>query len=254
MRDEDADLAIAQEGEVAVIEMRRGPHNYFDEPFMARLADACEALDAEPACRAIVLAAEGRSFCAGANFGSGERRGRPGALYAHGLRLFRLATPLVAAVHGPAIGGGLGLALAADFRIACAEARFSANFNRLGFHPGFGMSVTLPRVVGVQHAARLLYTGCRIGGDEALRIGLVDALVEPGRVRTEALAWARDIAASAPLAVRDTRATLRAGLADAVAAALQREADLQARHFATSDFREGVAAMAERRLPVFRGE
>ena len=84
---------------------------------------------------------------------------------------------MVAAVQGPAVGGGLGLALVADFRVACSEARFSANFNRLGFHPGFGLSVTLPRVVGMQKAAYMFYSGRRVQGEEALAIGLADRLV-----------------------------------------------------------------------------
>src|SRR6185295_19131864 len=108
----------------------------------------------------------------------------------------------------------------ADFRITCAEARFSANFNRLGFHPGFGLSVTLPRLVGVQQAALLLYTGRRIGGQEAQRIGLADLLVAQDQVRTRAIELAREIAASAPLAVQSTRATVRAGLVEQIRVAV----------------------------------
>ena len=112
----------------------------------------------------------------------GDRRGAEGRrrarhLYKEATRLFRARKPVVAAVHGAAVGGGLGLALVADFRVTCAEARFSANFNRLGFHPGFGLTTTLPRLVGPQQAALLFYTGRRIAGDEAVRIGLADLLV-----------------------------------------------------------------------------
>ena len=91
--------------------------------------------------------------------------------------MFACRKPVVAAVQGPAIGGGLGVALVADFRVTCAEAKFSANFNRLGFHPGFGLSATLPRLVGVQKAAMLFYTGRRINGTEAAAMGLADLLV-----------------------------------------------------------------------------
>jgi enoyl-CoA hydratase/carnithine racemase len=126
-----------------------------------------------------------------------------------------------------------------------------ANFNRLGFHPGFGLSLTLPRLVGAQQAALLFYTGRRIGGEEALRIGLVDQLVRADEVRTSALALAAEIALSAPLAVESTRATLRRGLAEAVAAANRRERELQCVQFASEDFKEGVQAMAERRAPRF---
>ena len=113
--------------------------------------------------RAVVLAAEGRSFCAGAQFGGptrkepeeepppGDRHGRL-QIYREGIRIFEAQTPIVACVQGPAIRGGLGLALTADFRVASPEARFSANFAQLGFHHGFGLTVTLPRLVGQQQA------------------------------------------------------------------------------------------------------
>ena len=111
----------------------------------------------------------------------------------------------------------------------------------------------MPRLVGAQPAALLLLTGRRIGGEEAARIGLVDLLVPQAEVRAEAMKLAAEIAGGAPIAVQATRASLRAGLAEAVREATEREAALQARHFETEDFVEGVAAMAARREPVFRG-
>ena len=153
-------------------------------------------------------------------------------------------------MHGAAVGGGLGLALTADFRFAAPEARFSANFARLGFHQGFGLSVTLPRLVGQQAAADLLFTGRRVKGDEAMRLGLADRLVGRDELRVEA----REIAGSAPLAVRSIRATLRGDLADQVEAAVAHEHWEQNRLQRTADFAEGSRAMAERRTPEFRGE
>ena len=232
--------------------MCRPPHNFFDVRLMTALADAFEELQAEPLCRAIVLAAQGRSFCAGADFSAPkESRGDTGELYRQAVRLFAVVKPVVAAVHGPAVGGGLGLALAADFRVTCAEARFSANFARLGFHAGFALSCTLPRLVGQQHAALMLYTGRRLDGVEALRIGLVDELVPPGEVLRRAQTLAAEIAGSAPIAVESMRATLRTGLLEVVRAAIDREASEQRKHFHTSDFREGIAAAAQRREPDF---
>ncbi|MCP5267151.1 MAG: enoyl-CoA hydratase/isomerase family protein [Burkholderiaceae bacterium] len=252
-------IGIEREGHLTLIELRKPPYNFFDQTLLTEIADAVVACDEDPDCRVILLAAQGKAFCAGADFSSPRedrnpsRRGGAHPLYAQAVRMFRAGKPIVAAVQGPAIGGGLGLALVADFRIACPEARFSANFTRLGFHPGFGLSVTLPRLVGMQEAARLLYTGRRIDGAEAQRIGLVDDLVPADELRARARALATEIAISAPIAVQATRASLRAGLADAVQAATDREAELQARHFQTEDFREGVAAMAERRDPAFKG-
>ena len=169
------------------------------------------------------------------------------------VRLFRTAKPMVGAIHGAAVGGGLGLALVPDLRVTCREARFSANFNRLGFHPGFGLSVTLPRLIGVQQAALLFYTGRRIAGDEAHRIGLADELVALERVRPRAIELAQEIAGSAPIAVRSTRATVRGNLVEQVRLAVARESMEQNQHFLTEDFKEGVAAMAERRPPQFKG-
>jgi enoyl-CoA hydratase/carnithine racemase len=260
-----ADLGIELADHVATVEIRRPPHNFFDLELIKAIAGALEALDANPACRAIVLAAQGKSFCAGANFGDGSRldsEGRvPGGsgagnaqpLYVEAVRLFRTRKPIVAAIHGPAVGGGLGLALVADFRVACPEARFSANFTRLGFHPGFGLTVTLPELVGRRNAALMFYTGRRVKGEEALAMGLADLLVPLEQVRGAALELAREMAACAPLAVVATRATLRAGLADRVRAATAHELAEQTRLRMTDDFREGVKASAERRTPNFTG-
>jgi len=239
---------------VATVEIHRPPNNFFEVELIRSLAAAYEALDGRPDCRAIVLCSEGKHFCAGVDFTHAPAQAVGTAtLYEEALRLFRTGTPVVAAIQGAAIGGGLGLACSADFRVACPEARFSANFARLGFHHGFGLSVTLPGIVGQQHALALLYTGFRVPGDEAARIGLCDRLVEVGNVRTEARALAADIAASAPLAVRAIRVTMRGDLVDRVGAAMAREAEEQDRLRRTSDWSEGVRAAAERRAPRFEG-
>lgn len=254
------DLGVDMDGHVAVLEIRRPPHNFFDVPLIRAIADALEDLEANPDCRAVVLAAQGTAFCAGANFGGDTDAAAatsPRALnpiYAEALRIYATGKPIVAAVHGPAIGGGLGLALAADFRVSCPQARFSANFNRLGFHPGFGLSVTLPRLVGPQQAALLFYTGRRIDGTQAQALGLVDSLADnPDAVRTAALALAQEIALSAPIAVQATRATLRRDLLPQLREAVARESEMQFAHFRSEDFREGVQAMSERRAPKFSG-
>ena len=242
---------------VATVEVRRPPNNFFDVGLIRSLAEAYEALDADPAaCRAIVLCAEGKHFCAGADFtGRSGGPGSTGDLYAEALRLFRAGTPVVAAVQGAAVGGGLGLACSADFRVVSPASRLTANFSRLGFHQGFGLSATLPRIVGAQRAAELLYTGRRIDGVAAAAIGLADRLVDDGEgaVRAAATDLAVEIASAAPLAVRSIRQTMRAGLADAVAAATAREDQEQDRLRRTADWAEGIKASAERRDPRFEG-
>jgi enoyl-CoA hydratase/carnithine racemase len=161
--------------------------------------------------------------------------------------------PVVAAIQGAAIGGGLGLALMPDFRVASAESTFSANFARLGFHHGFGLSVTLPDLVGPQAAMDLLYTGRRVRGEEAFELGLCDRLVPRVAVRERAHAWAQEIAGSAPLAVGAIRETLRGSLAERIREATDREKAIQHDLQRTEDFKEGVRAMAERRAPRFEG-
>src|SRR5262245_12075850 len=151
------DIGVTPNGHIATIEIQRPPHNFFDFSLIGQIADAFAAMDADPQCRALVLAAQGKSFCAGANFGSGRSdgsgsadfteegfRNTTGKLYREAVRLFRAKKPIISAIQGPAIGGGLGLALVGDFRVVSPEARFAANFAKLGIHPGIGLTVTLP--------------------------------------------------------------------------------------------------------------
>lgn len=253
-----SDVAVTVgEDFVATVELRRPPDNYVDVALITSLADAYETLEKDPDCRAIVLCSAGKHFCAGVAFGrDGAATSEPlasGEFYRQAVRLFAAATPVVAAVQGAAVGGGLGLALSADFRVATPESRFWANFARLGFHHGFGMTVTLPALVGQQAALDLLYTARRVRAEEALSIGLCDRLVPAERLRGEARSLAVQIAASAPLAVRSIRTTMRGELADRVREATAREQEEQLRLMTTDDFREGLAAVAQRREPRFTG-
>ncbi|MGE0141308.1 MAG: enoyl-CoA hydratase/isomerase family protein [Ilumatobacteraceae bacterium] len=243
---------------VGTIVVDRGPDNYIDVGLAHGIADALENLEADLGCRSIVLASSGKHFCAGARLSPAADDlpvGDSNPLYDAVARMFTGSVPIVAAVQGAAIGAGLGLALAADFRVAGPEARFGATFARLGFHQGFGLSATLPRAVGEQRALEMLYTGKRVKADEALAIGLCDRLVEADAdgLRAAARELAVDIAASAPLAVRAIRRTMRGALADQVRAATDREHAEQQVLRRTEDYREGVAATAERRTPRFTG-
>ena len=247
------DVSVEISDAVATVEICRPPHNFFDMALIQQLADAFEALDKDSACRAIVLCAQGKSFCAGANLSKPGDPAASGHLYLEAVRLFRCKKAVVGAIQGPAIGGGLGLALVPDFRVTCPEARFAANFTILGFHPGFGLTVTLPELIGRSKAALMFYTSRRIKGDEAVAMGLADVLVPQDQVRSAALALAREISACAPLGVMATRATMRQGLADRVKVATDHELEEQTRLRQTKDFKEGVKASAERRPPKFGG-
>ena len=240
---------------VATLEINRPPSNYFSPGLIRQIADACDELAADPRCRAIVLCSAGRVFCAGADFADAHAIGAPDGthLYDYAIRLFEQPLPMVAAIQGAAIGGGLGLAMAADFRVAAPEARFAANFALIGIHQGFALTVTLPAAVGQQKALDLLYTGRRVGGAEAHALGLADRLAEPDQARPQAHALAAQIAASAPLAVRSIRATMRGELARQARAAMARERAEQERLMQTSDWREGLAAVSARRPASFAG-
>ena len=244
---------------VAVVEMHRPPNNALELGLIRNLADVFERLDSDLSCYAIVLASEGRHFCAGADLGSSTDPVATASgttnnpLYEAGLRLFAVGIPIVAAIQGAAVGGGLGLALVADFRVTCPEARLTANFTKLGLHHGFGTTVTLPRLVGIQRAHELLLTGRRVGGEEAVRIGLCDRLVAQEEVRNSAIALAEELAGNAPLAMRSVRHTMRGHLAQEVAVATLREHQQQQELSRTHDHKEGVSAYADRRTPVFIG-
>jgi len=160
---------------------------------------------------------------------------------------------VIAAVQGAAIGAGLGLAVAADFRVASPEARFAANFVKLGFHPGFALTHTLPRLIGAGHAARMMLTGDRYRPEEVAPWGLVDRIAPADTLRDAAIAFAQEIAVNAPLSLLATRATLQTGLVEAVTAALIVEHAEQMKLKPTADHAEGLRAVAERRDGLFVG-
>jgi enoyl-CoA hydratase/carnithine racemase len=250
------DIGVSSEGHVGIVEIQRPPHNFFDNALINQIADAFEAFDRDNNIRAYVLCAQGKSFCAGADFANRPQTGAAETgkhLYKEATRLFRAKKPSVAAVQGAAIGGGLGLAVMTDFRVAAPEARFAANFTRLGFHPGFSLTYTLPRLIGQQKANLLFYTGRRVTGEEAVAMGLADVLAPLADVRKAAMALAADIAQSAPLALLSTRETMRRGFADGAEAATERELVEQDWTRKTEDFKEGVKSYAEKRPGNFKG-
>ena len=250
------DILVVINGHIATITIQRPPNNFFDYLLIQQIADALVELDDFNECRVVILTSEGKNFCAGANFSQDKEmmnKTNPySKLYTEAVRLFRTKKPVIAAVQGAAVGGGLGLALAADFRIASTESRFSANFSKLGFHQGFGSSVTLPRVVGQQNAAMMLYTAKRVKGDEALALGLVDYLVASSDILKKANEFAAEIASSAPMAVESIRSTLKGDIADQVEEIVAWELSEQIRLQSSDDFKEGIAASLERREAKFK--
>lgn len=260
MKDQYGDVTVTLlEGHVAQCEIRRPPNNFFDHQLITDLADCFEDIDKEQSIRAIVLCAEGKHFCAGANFGSNERAAElekrtaddRNPLYDEAVRLFYCKKPVIAAVQGAAVGGGFGLSLMADFRVVCPATRMTANFVKLGFTPGFGLTHTLERIVGAQRANLLFMTGRRINGETALEWGLGDIFTDTENVRQAAIDLAQEIAENAPLALLSIREQMRPDLAEKVNAVTTIESREQKWLQQTNDHKEGIKAVGEKRAGNF---
>jgi enoyl-CoA hydratase/carnithine racemase len=220
---------------------------------------SAEALAAELRC--LVVTCAGACFSSGADFKSSVQRSgaalapheRSYAMYEPFLSLLDIPVPVIGALNGHAVGGGFGLALICDLRIGARDARYGANFVKLGLAPGMAISYLLPRLIGVARASELLLTGRLIDGAEAERIGVLGRAVAASDVLSEALALARTIADNAPIAVRATKRAIQRGLGLQIREAAQLEAFAQAESLQTDDAREGIAALLAKRTPSFQG-
>jgi E-phenylitaconyl-CoA hydratase len=242
-----------------VLEPARAPHAI--DTWMRRLLrETLLALDSDPDLRVLVLTGAGSAFCAGVDLaepaspagGDAERDPAAGRRpVAEPLWSFR--KPAIAAINGPAVGGGLELALACDIRIASASARFGLPEVRIGSLPGSGGTQRLPRIVGPGQAARMIFTGELIDSADALRIGLVSDVVADDGLAAEAADLARRIAASAPLSLVAAKEALRGAEELGFSAGQALERRLWGRLAATDDRAVGRAAFLERREPTFSG-
>tara|TARA_B100001750_G_scaffold98822_1_gene78288 strand:+ start:35 stop:775 length:741 start_codon:yes stop_codon:yes gene_type:complete len=244
-------------GEI-VLDRPEGRNSMTPELLEAFGEAACAAAgDADLRC--LIVRGEGRCFSAGADLkanlqtGSGLPHERSYAMYAPFLSLVDLEVPIVGALNGHAVGGGFGLALTCDIRIGARDAKYGANFARLGFGSGMAISYVLPRLVGVSRAAEMLFTGKLVSGDEAEAMGLLSRALPAEEVLPAARELAGEIAASAPLAVRAIKRALRHNLDWDPKSAARYEAALQADTLTTADAREGMAALLEKRPPIFTG-
>jgi enoyl-CoA hydratase/carnithine racemase len=258
---EDDPVLYERDGHVATITLNRpGNRNSMTPEVMGAFRAAVARARSDGDLRCVVLTGRGRSFCAGADFRA-ARETDPGALpherafasYAPFLDVLDLEVPTLAALNGHAIGGGLGLALVCDLRVANREARYGANFARLGFHSGMAISYLLPRIVGVPNAADLLFTGRLVSGAEAAALGLVHEALAPDQVADAARARADAVAACAPRAVRLMKESLYRGMDWDPRSAAKAEAWAQSATLATEDAREGIRALLEKREPRFQG-
>lgn len=263
MREQYGDIKVTQLPSFVVqCEIDRPPNNFFDLALIRDMADCFDDLDEDSNCRSIVLCSNGKHFCAGANFDTADQTAEGDVLaaesaeqrnpiYQEAVRLFGNKKPVVAAVQGAAVGGGLGVAMMADFRVVCENTRMTANFVKLGFTPGFGLTHTLPRAIGVQKSHLLFYTGRRINGQIAETWGAADIFCGVDEIREKAVELASEIAANAPLALISLREQLRRELQDAVQAATDIEGREQFWLTQTEDHHEGIKAVSERRAGNF---
>ena len=230
--------------------------NSMTPEMLTAFGDALDRLADERDVRVVVITGTGSSFCAGADFRSPllEDIAEPDdhyPVYQPFLRVLEIEVPVIAAMSGHAVGGGFGLALVCDIRVAAEDARYGANFVRLGLGPGMGISYLLPRLIGAPLALEYLLTGRLFDGTTGRRIGFANHAVQADLVLDTARTIADDIAAASPTAVVLTKRAVYRGLDMDTLDHARREAVEQAQTAQTSDFVEGVAALLEKREPVF---
>ena len=257
----EPDLVLRERiGAVEVLTLNRpDKRNALNAPLREALLGALDALADDSALRAIVLTGAGeKAFVAGADIT--EFAGRDVADQAatmQGRRVYdavaAIERPVIAAINGVCLGGGLELALACDIRIASSGARFGQPEVNLGLIPGGGATQRLPRVVGLGGALRLLLTGDLVDAVEALRLGLIDEITDPAACLPRAIAVAERIALNSPVAVAAAKRAATAALGLPLSAGLDLERAAFLACFASADRAEGIAAFLEKRPPRFPG-
>jgi len=258
-------IRYSVEDGIATITLNRPENrNSMTPDVMQGFREAVARAAADRSLRCVVITGRGGSFCAGADFrGASPADSKPHDAIPDYERLFRtyepflevfdLPMPTIAAMNGHAVGGGFGLALVCDLRVANRDAKYGANFAKLGFHSGMAISHLLPRIVGVPVAADMLFTGTLVSGAEAAAIGLAHEAVAAEAVLDTALRRARAVAACAPEAVRLMKRSLYDGAGWDPRSAARAESFAQAATMRTNDAREGIRALLEKREPRFSG-
>lgn len=260
----DTVLLRVEDGAAWITLNRPDRLNAFAGTMRDDLHDAVDRAAGDPGVRVLVITGAGRGFCTGADvevMSDLLTRGDDGTfagLVEAGMRVVRrlraVEQPVVAAVNGPAAGAGASLAIACDFRIASERASIGITFNRIGLHPDWGATYTLPRLVGPGRAAELVLSGRMVDAGEAERIGLFERVVPAASFEDEVRKLTAELAAKPPLAVRLAKRTLADSAASDLDAMLAAEGERQMRCFRSADAREGIAAFNEKRPAVFRGE
>jgi enoyl-CoA hydratase/carnithine racemase len=259
----DAPVLLTRDGAVAILRLNRPDNrNSMTPELLEAFAQAVRDVRAMPDVRCVVVTGTGACFSAGADFRSQIQTDhahlsspeRSAAMYEPFLSLGDVEVPVLGALQGHAVGGGFGLSLMTDMRIVASDAKYGANFARLGLHAGMAISYLLPRLTGVPRACELLFTGRLFSGTEGAAMGLFLRAVPTDQVLPETLALAQQIAQSAPIAVRMMKKSIYQGLGWDPRTAAWREAFAQAATVATDDAKEGVTALLAKRPPQFQGK
>ena len=236
-------------GGVVLLRLQRPPLNPLSEALLADLAAAARELAGEDGVHAVVVAGSEKACAAGADieeFGTPDDARRIGVAFRDAFDALRaIPRPVIAAIRGFALGGGLELALACDLRVAADSARLGQPEILLGIIPGAGGTQRLPRLVGPARAKELIWSGRQVRADEALAIGLVDRMVPPDEVESHALEWAASFAGGAVVAMGLAKRAIDQGLDTSLSAGLDLEAEAFVSVFATEDAVVGVRSFLQ---------
>ena len=254
-------LVSVEDGVGRLVLNRPDKLNAFHGDMRDEIADGLERLGADDDARVVVVTGRGRAFAAGADVRylseliEGQRLEEARALVDAGRRVVtavvEMPKPVIAALNGPAAGGGANLALSCDLRIAAESASIGQTFNRIGLHPDWGGTYFLPRLVGPAKAAELIFTGEMVEAREAERIGLVNRVVADDELRTEVEELAGRLVEKPALPLRLAKRAVRRSLDASLEEMLDYELEAQTRCFESPDAREGVRAFLEKRDPEF---
>ncbi|MEZ0123152.1 MAG: enoyl-CoA hydratase/isomerase family protein [Candidatus Reddybacter sp.] len=239
---------------------RPANRNSLTPEMLEALKEAIAAAKNDADIRCLIITGTGKNFCAGGDFKGGAENSKipftqQGLIdtYSICMELLNIKVPVIGALNGHAIGGGFGVALLSDIRVANSDALYGANFARLGMHSGMSLSYILPRLIGLAKANELMFTGRRFTGSEGENIGLFNYALPPEQVWSKALELAEEIAACAPNAVQLMKQSIVNNLDWNPHSRLANEALHQSTSFNSNDAHEGIAAMMEKREPVFKG-